>query len=74
MAIISKIREKSGLAVGLVALGFILFLLGRDILGLKHTILGKRRTDVGEIAGQKVSIQDYQKHIDELKYNFSLST
>lgn len=72
MAIIRKIREKSGLAVGLVAGGLILFLLGRDILGLKSTILGRNRTDVGEIAGQKVSIQDYQKHIDELKYNFSL--
>lgn len=73
MALISKIRERTGLAVGIVAFGLILFLVGGDILGPNSVILGKNRTEIGEIAGEKIDREDYVQQIEELKYNFTLN-
>ncbi len=73
MALISKIREKTGLAVGIIAFGLILFLVGGDILGPNSVILGKNKAEVGEIAGQKISHEEYIQQIEELKYNYSLN-
>jgi peptidyl-prolyl cis-trans isomerase D len=73
MALISKIREKTGLAVGIIAFGLILFLVGGDILGPNSVILGKNKAEVGEIAGKKIDRQEYVQQIEELKYNYSLN-
>lgn len=73
MALISKIREKTGLAVGIIAFGLILFLVGGDILGPNSVILGKSRNEVGEIAGEKIDYQEYVGQIEELKYNYTLN-
>ena len=73
MALISKIREKTGLAVGIIAFGLILFLVGGDILGPNSVILGKSTTEVGEIAGQEIPREEYIQEIEELKYNYSLN-
>jgi len=73
MALISKIREKTGLAVGIIAFGLILFLVGGDILGPNSVILGKSRMEVGEIAGQKIGYEEYAQQIEELKYNYNLN-
>jgi len=73
MALISKIREKTGLAVGIIAFGLILFLVGGDILGPNSVILGKNQAKVGEIAGQKIDREEYIQQIEELKYNYSLN-
>jgi peptidyl-prolyl cis-trans isomerase D len=73
MALISKIRERTGLAVGIVAFGLILFLVGGDILGPNSVILGKNRTEIGEIAGEKIDQKEYVQQIEELKYNFTLN-
>ena len=73
MALISKIREKTGLAVGIIAFGLILFLVGGDILGPNSVILGKNRAEVGTIAGQKINHEEYIQQIEELKYNYTLN-
>lgn len=73
MALISKIREKTGLAVGIIAFGLILFLVGGDILGPNSVILGKNTAEVGEIAGQEIPREEYIQEIEELKYNYSLN-
>ncbi|MBR9997499.1 MAG: SurA N-terminal domain-containing protein [Cyclobacteriaceae bacterium] len=73
MALISKIRERTGLAVGIVAFGLILFLVGGDILGPNSMILGKNKTEVGEIAGETIGQEEYVQQIEELKYNFTLN-
>ena len=54
MALINKIREKTGLAVGIVAFGLILFLVGGDILGPNSVIMGGNENVVGEIAGDEI--------------------
>jgi len=73
MALISKIREKTGLAVGIIAFGLILFLVGGDILGPNSVILGKNKMEVGQIAGQKIGYQEYVQQIEDLKYNYTLN-
>jgi peptidyl-prolyl cis-trans isomerase D len=73
MALISKIREKTGLAVGIIAFGLILFVVGGDILGPNSMILGKNKAEVGEIAGQKINHNEYIQQIEELKYNYTLN-
>jgi peptidyl-prolyl cis-trans isomerase D len=74
MAIINKIREKSGLAVGVVAVGLILFIVGGDLLGPNSVLLGNRTQDVGEIAGETVSLEEYQQEIEQLKMDFAMNT
>lgn len=64
MALINKIREKTGLAVGVIAFGLILFLVGGDILGPNSVLLGNNDTSVGTIAGEKVDFKDFSSRVD----------
>lgn len=73
MALISKIREKTGLAVGIIAFGLMLFVVGGDILGPNSVILGKNQREIGEIAGETVDYEEYVQQIEELKYNYTLN-
>ena len=73
MALINKIRQRSGWAIGFVAIGLGFFVVGGDILGPNSTILGKNVTDVGEIAGETVERERYQQEIDQIKYNYTVN-
>ncbi len=74
MSLISKIREKTGLIVGAVAIGLILFLVGGDLLGPSSQILGGQDKEIGEIAGEEISINAYRQAINEMEANFYLRT
>ncbi len=74
MGLINKIREKSGIAVGIIAIGLGLFVVGGDILSPNSTLLGGDQMVVGEIAGREISYQEYVNEIEEYKYNFSANT
>lgn len=73
MALISKIRERTALVVGFVALGLFLF-IAADVFTSSGGLFGQEDANVGEIAGQEVSIQEYQQAIEEIKYNFTANT
>jgi peptidyl-prolyl cis-trans isomerase D len=73
MALIKKIREKTGLAVGLVAMGLMFFIVGGDILGPNSVILGTNKNEVGEIAGEDIALEEYQQQVEEMKYNYTLN-
>ncbi len=73
MALINKIRQKSGWAVGIVAIALGLFVVGGDILGPSSVILGKNKTDVGEIAGEVIEREAYQYEIDMMKNNYMVN-
>lgn len=73
MALISKIREKTALVVGFVALGLFLF-IAADVFTSSSGLFGREEAEVGEIAGKDISIQEYQQAIEEVKYNFSVNT
>ncbi|MGB3586509.1 MAG: peptidylprolyl isomerase [Tunicatimonas sp.] len=75
MSLIGKIREKTALIVGAVAIGLTMFVVGGDLLsGSGGQILGGPDTTVGEIAGQEVSQDEYLQEINEQKANFALRT
>lgn len=73
MALINKIRERSGWAIGVVAIGLGFFVVGGDVLGPNSTILGNNKTDVGEIAGETIQRDRYQEQINQLKYEYTVN-
>ena len=74
MALITKIRQRAGLAVGMVAFGLILFLVGGDLLGPNSIIRGNKNLYVGEIAGSKIKRDEFMQEVDEMKSNYSINT
>jgi peptidyl-prolyl cis-trans isomerase D len=67
MALINTVRKHSGLLVGITAIGLILFLIGGDVVRLGSVLSGKHKTDVGEVAGQKITLQAYQAQVKKLR-------
>lgn len=74
MALISTIRKHSGLAVGIMAVGLILFLIGGDIVQLSSVLSGRHRRDVGEIGDRKITLQAYQAQVEQLRRSIPPST
>jgi peptidyl-prolyl cis-trans isomerase D len=76
MALITKIRERSGLAVTFVALAMILFIVGGDLLSGQSkliSIFGGNSDDLGSINGHTVTIKEYQGEIDRIEAEFNLN-
>ncbi|GAB3915095.1 SurA N-terminal domain-containing protein [Larkinella knui] len=73
MALINKIREKSGLAVGIIAVSLILFIVGGDLLG-SRSLFGGQDQSVGEIAGQKISYPEFNAKVDEARAAYEQQT
>ena len=64
MAVLGKIRSKGAILVGAISLALIAFLAGdaaRSCEGMK----GESRQQIGKILGENISVQEYQKLIDE---------
>ena len=70
MAVINIIRKHSGVAVGVIAVGLILFLISGDIIQLSAVLTGKNRTEVGAVAGEKITLQAYQTQVEQLRRYF----
>ncbi|OGX80960.1 peptidylprolyl isomerase [Hymenobacter glacialis] len=70
MALINTIREKSGVAVGLVAVGMVLFIVGGDLVGGNSRLFNRDQTVVGEVAGQKVELEEYNNSLEQAKQAF----
>ena len=68
MALLNKIRERSGLAVGIIAFGLILFLVGSEVFSPNSMLFN--RNNVGEIDGVTISTQMYTQAIQEQEQNF----
>jgi peptidyl-prolyl cis-trans isomerase D len=74
MTIIGKIREKSGWAIGIVATGLILFILGGDLFSTNSILRGGNDRNAGEIAGEKIPIEKFESELNELKYTYYLNS
>lgn len=70
MALINTIREKSGWAVGTVAVGMILFIVGSDFVGGKNRLFGGDENVVGEVAGHKVERAEFEAALEQAKQGF----
>ena len=69
MALIEKIREKSGIAIGFIAVSLIFFLVGSDLLSNRGTFGGSEQK-LGEIAGNTIMYQDFQKKVEQERADF----
>jgi peptidyl-prolyl cis-trans isomerase D len=74
MTLISRIREKSGWAIGIVAVGLILFIVGGDILSPTSVLRGNNERVVGIIGGEKIPVNKFEEEINEMKYTYYLNT
>ncbi|MCU0355438.1 MAG: peptidylprolyl isomerase, partial [Cytophagales bacterium] len=71
MAVIGKIREKAGWAIGLIALGLGLFIVGGDLLGPNSRIFSDN-VEVGEIGGKSIDYRDFEAEVERLKTTMSM--
>ncbi len=76
MALINKIREKSGWAIGFIAVGLGLFIVGSDIIGGPGSGGGLFGGDekIGEIAGDKVTLKTFQAELQQTQANYQMNT
>ena len=70
MALINKIREKSGWAVGAIAIGLGVFVVGGDLLGPNSRLLGNDANIVGEIAGEEIEYNEFDAALQQIKVNY----
>ena len=73
MALINKIRQRAGIAIGFVAVAMGFFILGTDLISSNAGAGGGPNTIVGEIAGTEISQVQFQDKLDEIKFNFTQS-
>ncbi|HLP20468.1 MAG TPA: SurA N-terminal domain-containing protein, partial [Chitinophagales bacterium] len=67
MAVIGKIRQRSGLLIFLIGLSIVGFLI-MDATNSQGSILKGRKDSVGEVNGEKISYVDFnKKYEDNLK-------
>lgn len=74
MALIKQIRQRTGLAIGVIAGGLILFLLGGDLLSPNSSLLNSNQNIVGEIAGDEITLEEYSLKVEEFKAMFQQRT
>jgi len=67
MALIKQIRQRTGLLIGVIAGGLILFLLGGDLLSPNSSLLSSNQNIVGEIAGEDITYEEYFAKVEEFK-------
>ncbi|GHA64283.1 peptidylprolyl isomerase [Pontibacter akesuensis] len=70
MALINKIRERSGWAVGVIAIGLGVFIVGGDLLGGNSRLLGNDATTVGEIAGEEIDFQEFDAVLQQVQADY----
>lgn len=74
MALIKQIRQRTGLAIGVIAGGLILFLLGGDLLSPNSTLLNSSQNIVGEIAGEDITYEEYVAKVEEFRIAYQQRT
>lgn len=71
MAALQKIRSKGVLLVSIIALALFLFVAGDLFRGLE-SLFQSSSQQVGEVNGKTVSIQEYQKMVDDLQTYYEI--
>ncbi|OIN57755.1 peptidylprolyl isomerase [Arsenicibacter rosenii] len=74
MSLINKIRERSGIAVAIVAISLILFIVGSDLMMGQNSLFGGNSQKVGEISGQSIDYQDFNLKVDQLRSEYEQQT
>lgn len=72
MAALQKIRSKGVLLVTIIAVALFLFVAGDLFRGLE-SLFQKTSQQVGEVDGKAISIQDYQKLVDDMQTYYEIT-
>src|SRR5688572_14210591 len=73
MAVIGKIRQKAGLLIGIVGFSLIAFIMG-DLLTSNRSFLSGSGTELAEIGGKKIEVQDFESSVQKMEENYKLNT
>ena len=71
MSIIQSIRNNSAIAIGIVALGLVLFLAGDALMSGGSSLFGQDDT-IGEINGEEISAVQYNATVERLRNQFMI--
>lgn len=66
MAIISKIRERAGWSIGIIAVALAMFVVGGDLLSSSSWLLGNNKQIVGSIDGKDIELQEFEREYRQL--------
>jgi len=64
MAVITKIRNRSGLLIGVIGMAMVLFILG-DLLNNNQGLLSGQETDVAVIGGEPISFREFETRVEQ---------
>ena len=64
MAALGKIRKRGAILVGIISLGLFAFIAEEAVRSCEST-QNNARQQVGEVLGEKISVQEFQKLVDE---------
>lgn len=73
MALINKIRERSGIAVAVIAVALLLFIVGGDIFSGAQgggSLFGGSTNTIGEIAGKDIDYQQFMSEFEKARANY----
>lgn len=73
MALVTKIREKSGIAIGVIAISMILFIVGGDLLSPNSKLLGGKKDVIGVIDGNEIGLDEFGRKVEEVSNKYALS-
>ncbi|MFM2207505.1 MAG: hypothetical protein RL213_1480 [Bacteroidota bacterium] len=73
MAVIGRIRKRVGLLIGVVGVSMLLFILG-DLVTSNTGLMNSNSDVLGEIGGEKIRYQEFERRVDQLTENYKLNT
>ena len=75
MAIVNKIRERSGIAVAVIAVALLLFIVGGGIFSNRGGgLFGSSNNKLGEINGTEIDYQQFMNLVEAQRQQFEMST
>jgi peptidyl-prolyl cis-trans isomerase D len=73
MALINKIRERSGIAVAVIAVALLLFIIGGDIFSSSQNgggLFGGSDSKIGEVAGKSIDQKEFIEQLEIARANY----
>lgn len=74
MTLINKIRERSGLMIGIIAAALGLFVLSDLFSSGSSALFGDNKRIVGEIGGQEITLEEFSVEYDRIRNNYRQQT
>lgn len=69
MAVIGKIRQRSGIVIGIIALSLLAFIL-TDAFNSNSSFFNNQEFVVGKMKGEKIAFADFDKKVKEYEQNY----